>query len=86
MYAIRSYYGELAGFTRGESDNLRKAMGKKIRSMMDKLKEKFIAGCAGNEKFVSMFIPSASIPDVDSLSRKIWADWENFAEYAFNKS
>lgn len=77
---------ELAGFTRGESDSLRKAMGKKIRSMMDKLKEKFISGCASNKNFTDQFKPTKECPDVDSLSRKIWSDWENFAEYAFNKS
>ncbi|MDD3044081.1 MAG: DNA polymerase III subunit alpha [Candidatus Delongbacteria bacterium] len=77
---------ELAGFTRGESDNLRKAMGKKIRSMMDQLKEKFISGCASNKNFTDQFKPTKECPDVGKLSRKIWADWENFAEYAFNKS
>ncbi|HXK49219.1 MAG TPA: DNA polymerase III subunit alpha [Clostridiales bacterium] len=77
---------ELAGFTRGESDSLRKAMGKKIRSMMDKLKEKFISGCASNKNFTDQFKPTKECPDIDSLSRKIWSDWENFAEYAFNKS
>ena len=76
----------LAGFTRGESDNLRKAMGKKIRSMMDKLKEKFISGCASNKNFTERFKTTKECPDVDTLSRKIWSDWENFAEYAFNKS
>jgi DNA polymerase-3 subunit alpha len=76
----------LAGFTRGESDNLRKAMGKKIRSMMDKLKEKFIAGCAENKSFIDQFKPTPECPSVEILSRKIWSDWENFAEYAFNKS
>lgn len=64
---------KLAGFTRGESDSLRKAMGKKLQSEMDKLKEKFIKGCQDNghdEKVV----------------QKIWRDWEDFAQYAFNKS
>ncbi len=43
----------LGGFTRGDSDSLRKAMGKKIIAMMDKLKEKFIDGCLGSEEFRS---------------------------------
>ncbi|MBU4485786.1 MAG: DNA polymerase III subunit alpha, partial [Candidatus Delongbacteria bacterium] len=77
---------ELAGFTRGESDNLRKAMGKKIKSMMDKLKEKFVTGCGKNPSFVKQFKPTDELADIESLSRKIWSDWENFAEYAFNKS
>jgi DNA polymerase III subunit alpha len=64
---------ELAGFTKGEADSLRKAMGKKKRSLMDELKIKFQEGCARNgyqEQIVS----------------KIWSDWEAFAQYAFNKS
>lgn len=77
---------ELANFTRGESDNLRKAMGKKIRKMMDELKEKFTAGCLNNPEFTSQFVPSKDYKDAESLVKKIWADWENFAEYAFNKS
>jgi DNA polymerase-3 subunit alpha len=63
----------LAGFTKGEADSLRKAMGKKQRSVMDKMKEKFIEG--GKTKN----------HDVKKLE-KIWTDWEAFAEYAFNKS
>ncbi|MFZ5940997.1 MAG: DNA polymerase III subunit alpha [Bacteroidota bacterium] len=64
---------KLAGFTRGQADSLRKAMGKKIRHMMDDLKVKFVEGCDKNgydRKIVE----------------KIWTDWEAFAEYAFNKS
>lgn len=64
---------ELAGFTRGESDTLRKAMGKKQRAMMDQLKVKFVEG--GRSKGYE-----------ESILHKIWADWEKFAEYAFNKS
>jgi DNA polymerase III subunit alpha len=63
----------LAGFTGGQADSLRKAMGKKIRKMMDELKVKFIEGCEKNgyEK---------------NVVEKIWKDWEAFAQYAFNKS
>ena len=64
---------KLAGFTRGEADSLRKAMGKKIKHIIDKLKPKFIDGCSNNG-FDS------------SITEKIWNDWEKFAEYAFNKS
>ena len=63
----------LGGFTRGESDTLRKAMGKKIKSKLDELKPKFIAGGQAN----------GHDPQV---LEKIWADWEKFASYAFNKS
>ncbi|MBR2629224.1 MAG: DNA polymerase III subunit alpha, partial [Alistipes sp.] len=63
----------LGGFTRGESDTLRKAMGKKIKSKLDELKPKFINGGQAN----------GHNPDV---LEKIWADWEKFASYAFNKS
>ena len=63
----------LAGFTRGESDVLRKAMGKKQKDKLDKLKPKFIKG--GEERG----------HDSKTLE-KIWSDWEAFASYAFNKS
>lgn len=63
----------MAGFTRGQSDSLRKAMGKKIKAMMDDLKVKFIEGCEKN--------------NLDRKKvEKVWGDWENFAKYAFNKS
>ena len=64
---------KLAGFTRGEADSLRKAMGKKIKKMMDELKVKFEEGCTRN---------GISKQKID----KIWTDWEAFAQYAFNKS
>jgi DNA polymerase-3 subunit alpha len=64
---------KLAGFSRGEADSLRKAMGKKIKKMMDELKVKFEEGCLKNG------IPKKKI-------EKIWTDWEAFAQYAFNKS
>ena len=63
----------LADFTRGESDTLRKAMGKKQKDKLDKLKPKFINGGQKNGH------------DATKL-KKIWADWEKFASYAFNKS
>lgn len=64
---------ELAGFSKGEADSLRKAMGKKKRSIMDEMKLKFQEGCAKK---------GYNIETVD----KIWSDWEAFAQYAFNKS
>ena len=63
----------LGNFTRGESDSLRKAMGKKIKSKLDELKPKFIAGGKSNGHD-------------EKVLEKIWADWEKFASYAFNKS
>ena len=63
----------LAGFTKGEADVLRKAMGKKIMSLLEELKPKFISQAM--EK---------GHPE-DKLE-KIWKDWEAFAAYAFNKS
>ena len=63
----------LADFTRGESDTLRKAMGKKLIEKMNELKGKFLSG--GQKK--------GHKPEV---LEKIWADWEKFASYAFNKS
>jgi DNA polymerase-3 subunit alpha len=63
----------LAGFTRGESDTLRKAMGKKLIDKMNALKDKFLKGGTANGH-------SAEVLE------KIWADWEKFASYAFNKS
>ena len=64
---------ELAGFSKGEADVLRKAMGKKIFSLLEKLKPKFING--GKKR--------GHDPDI---LEKIWKDWEAFASYAFNKS
>ncbi len=74
----------LANFTRGESDTLRKAMGKKLRDVMDKLKVKFVDGCKANPKFVEEVNEKKG--DIDKIIEKIWKDWEAFAEYAFNKS
>ncbi|MBQ8360582.1 MAG: DNA polymerase III subunit alpha [Bacteroidaceae bacterium] len=63
----------LADFTRGESDALRKAMGKKLRDKLDQMKPKFISGGQKNGHDPKVL-------------EKIWADWEKFASYAFNKS
>lgn len=65
---------DLAGFTRGQSDELRKAMGKKLVDKMEALKVKFIEGCQKNG-----YGPIAKL-------EQIWADWAEFAKYAFNKS
>jgi DNA polymerase-3 subunit alpha len=64
---------QLADFTRGESDALRKAMGKKKKDIVDAMKPKFIEGGKKN----------GHNPEI---LEKIWADWEKFASYAFNKS
>lgn len=64
---------KLAGFTKGQADILRKAMGKKQRAVLDKMKPKFIEGAVQNGH------PA-------DTCEKIWKDWEAFAEYAFNKS
>ncbi len=96
----------LGGFTRGMSDSLRKAMGKKKIAEMDKLKEKFIEGCLANDQFIEGFEKEVKgkgktfkftargddkevtrkIEKPEDLIDKIWADWEAFAQYAFNKS
>jgi DNA polymerase-3 subunit alpha len=74
----------LANFTRGDSDSLRKAMGKKLVDTMNKLKLKFVEGCKANEQFVDECKQVQKEPEV--LIEKIWKDWEAFASYAFNKS
>ncbi|HZH72866.1 MAG TPA: DNA polymerase III subunit alpha [Mariniphaga sp.] len=74
----------LANFTRGDSDLLRKAMGKKITALMDKLKVKFIDGCKANPEFINECNQVNKKPD--DVIIKIWKDWEAFASYAFNKS
>jgi len=65
---------DLAGFTRGQSDELRKAMGKKLLEKMEHLKVKFMDGCQKNG-----YGPIAKL-------EQIWSDWTEFAKYAFNKS
>ncbi|GHV65052.1 DNA-directed DNA polymerase [Bacteroidia bacterium] len=74
----------LANFTRGQSDTLRKAMGKKDKEGMDKLKSQFIEGCHKNPEFVAGCQQVGK--EVSVLVEKIWTDWEAFASYAFNKS
>lgn len=75
---------KLAGFTRGESDKLRKAMGKKVMEVMLELKDKFVAGCLANPDFrIGEWQDEAA---ARSLCAKIWKDWEAFASYSFNKS
>lgn len=74
----------LAGFTRGESDKLRKAMGKKLMDIMNELKAKFVKGCMENPEFrIDKWQDEA---EAAKLIEKIWTDWEAFASYAFNKS
>lgn len=64
---------KLAGFTKGDADTLRKAMGKKQKAVLDKMKSKFMDGCS--KKGFDL-----------KVCEKIWTDWEAFASYAFNKS
>ncbi|MBN1117456.1 MAG: DNA polymerase III subunit alpha [Bacteroidales bacterium] len=75
---------ELGGFTRGQSDTLRKAMGKKKLKMMEELKVLFVEGCLNNEKFTEGCKQEKKDPH--ELIEKIWKDWVAFASYAFNKS
>ncbi|MEO5600415.1 MAG: DNA polymerase III subunit alpha, partial [Cyclobacteriaceae bacterium] len=63
----------LAGFSKGDADVLRKAMGKKQKAVLDKMKDKFIEGCKKNGH-------------PQTVCEKVWIDWEAFAQYAFNKS
>lgn len=74
----------LGNFTRGMSDTLRKAMGKKQLEMMARLKGEFINGCKNNPEFVEGAKEKGK--SVEVLVDKIWGDWEAFASYAFNKS
>ncbi|HTB52291.1 MAG TPA: DNA polymerase III subunit alpha [Ferruginibacter sp.] len=64
---------KLAGFSKGDADVLRKAMGKKQKAVLDKMKVQFVEGA------------TAKGHDKDILE-KVWTDWEAFAQYAFNKS
>lgn len=64
---------KLAGFTKGDADVLRKAMGKKDRATLDKMKSKFMDGAKAKGL-------------AEDKLEKVWTDWEAFAQYAFNKS
>jgi DNA polymerase III subunit alpha len=64
---------EMGGFTGGEADTLRKAMGKKNQEVMDKLKPKYVQGARAN-----------NVPE--DIIEKTWNNWLEFAKYAFNKS
>jgi DNA polymerase-3 subunit alpha len=64
---------KLANFTKGDADTLRKAMGKKQKDVLDKMKSKFLDGCKSNGHDTT-------------VAEKVWKDWEAFASYAFNKS
>jgi DNA polymerase-3 subunit alpha len=64
---------KLAGFTKGDADVLRKAMGKKDKATLDKMKSKFVEGIRKNNMD-------------EKIAEKVWVDWEAFAQYAFNKS
>jgi len=64
---------KLAGFSKGDADVLRKAMGKKQKAVLDKMKDKFIKGAEKNGH-------------AQEICEKVWTDWEAFAQYAFNKS
>ncbi len=64
---------KLGNFSKGDADVLRKAMGKKQKAVLDKMKGQFMDGCASNGH------PA-------DKAEKIWKDWEAFAQYAFNKS
>lgn len=64
---------KIANFSKGDADVLRKAMGKKDRKTLDKMKDKFISGAEKNNH-------------PRKVLEKVWTDWEAFAQYAFNKS
>jgi len=64
---------KIGGFTKGDADVLRKAMGKKQKAVLDKMKAQFVAGAVKNGH-------------PEKVLDKIWTDWEAFAQYAFNKS
>ncbi len=64
---------KLANFSKADADTLRKAMGKKDKGTLDKMKEQFMEGCKANGHEMK-------------VCEKVWTDWEAFAQYAFNKS
>ena len=75
---------KLAGFTRSESDKLRKAMGKRRIDIMEKMKGKFVEGCLANPEFRTGKWQDEG--EARSTIARIWKGWESFAAYAFNKS
>ena len=64
---------KLANFSKADADTLRKAMGKKDKGTLDKMKAQFMEGCQANGHDLK-------------ICEKVWTDWEAFAQYAFNKS
>lgn len=74
----------LGGFSRGDSDKLRKAMGKKQLAVMEALKVQFEKGCLANPEF--RIGEWQDEEKAKALIDKIWSDWRAFASYAFNKS
>src|SRR5581483_4708679 len=64
---------QIAGFTPAEADDLRKAIGKKIHSLMASLKSKFLEGCAASGT-------------TEGVARQLWQDMEQAQDYSFNKS
>lgn len=86
MFIVR----ELAGFSKGQSDTIRKAMGKKKKEIIDEYEEYFIYGSAKHDEknpSKSLNIPgciNCGIPE--DVARTIWGKMKKFAEYAFNKS
>jgi DNA polymerase-3 subunit alpha len=73
-YDLPEGFDELfGGFNKGDADVLRKAMGKKQKAVLDKMKAQFIAGAVKNGH-------------PENILDKVWTDWEAFAQYAFNKS
>lgn len=64
---------KLAGFSKGDADVLRKAMGKKQKAVLDKMKQQFVDGAVAKGH-------------PEKILQKVWSDWEDFAQYAFNKS
>ena len=74
----------MAGFTPGESDSLRKVLGKKKQQLIDEFREKFIAGCLANSNFrIGAWQDETA---ARTLAEKIFLSWEKFALYAFCKS
>ena len=74
----------LAGFSRSESDKMRKAMGLKRLDIMEDLKFKFVEGCLANPSF--RIGKWAGEEEARKIADKIWNDWYVVASYAFNKS